>query len=186
MNAFAKVDKATFLRFAAEHAEERYEYVRGRIVQQLTGGTRDHGGVARRITRQLEDRIDLGRWSVLNDRGVETSETIRYTDVVIEPIDEAGDSLCTQRPALIVEVLSRSTAATDLDVKPSEYLSLASLDAYVIASQTEPALLVYVRGADGRFPAEPREIGGHGAILLLTTRHFSVSLRLADVYKGIA
>ncbi|MDX2155398.1 MAG: Uma2 family endonuclease [Hyphomicrobiaceae bacterium] len=185
MNAFAKVDKETFLRFAAEHAEQRYEYVRGRIVQQMTGGTKDHGQVARRITRSLEDQLDAAAWLVLPDRGVETSETIRYPDVCIEPADEPGESLSTGRAVLIVEVLSPSTSWSDLDVKPAEYMSLASLDAYVIASQSEPAMLVYERDKGGRFPAAPREVEGMGATLNCSGRSFMVSLRLADIYKGI-
>ena len=186
MNAFAKVDKVTFLRFAAEHTEQRYEYVRGRIVQQMTGGTRDHGQVARRITRMIEDQVDSARHTVIPERGVETSETIRYPDVVVEPADEPGKSLSTMRPALIVEVLSPSTAATDLDVKPAEYLSLDTLDAYVIASQVEAAMLVYERGADGRLATEPREISGSNAELKISGRSFTLTLRFADIYKGIA
>ena len=186
MNAFAKVDKRTFLRFAAEHAEQRYEYVRGRIVQQMAGGTRDHGGVSRRITRQIEDQINPAKWWTLNDRGVDTPETIRYPDVVVEPSDEAGDSLSTKRPVLIVEVLSPSTGATDLDVKPAEYMALDSLDAYVIASQDEPAMLVYERGVSGAFPAEPREVSGSSAKLTVTGRTFSITLDFDVIYKGIA
>lgn len=186
MNAFAKVDKETFLRFAAEHAEERFEFVRGRIVQQMTGGTRDHGVVARRITRQLEDQINPDRWVVLNERGVETAETIRYPDIVIEPSDEPGESLATRRPLLIVEVLSKSTAASDLDEKPAEYLGLPSLDVYVIASQDEPAMLVYERRPDGTFAAEPHEVSGAEASLAIKTRAFDVTLRFSDIYRGIA
>ena len=186
MNAFAKVDKETFLRFAAEHAEERYEYVRGRIVQLMTGGTRDHGVVARRMTRQLEDQIDAPRWIVLNDRGIDTPETIRYPDISIEPADEPGDNLSTTRPVLLIEVLSPSTSSTDLDVKPEDYMALASLDAFIIASQSEPAMLIYERGSDGLFPTAPREVSGSDAAVTIKGRQFEVTLRFADIYKGIA
>ena len=141
--------------------------------------------VQRRITRQLEDQIDATRWWVLNDRGVETPETIRYPDIVVEPADEPGGSLCTGRPGLIVEVLSPTIAATDLDVKPAEYLGLASVDVYLIASQSEAAMLVYERGGDGQFAEQPREISGQGATLTIKGRSFSVTLRLADIYRGI-
>ena len=186
MNAFAKVDKNTFLRFAEAHAEQRCEYVRGRIVQQMTGGTKRHGTLARRITRLLEDRIDLTQWSVLQDRGVETSDTIRCPDVVVEPVDEPVESLVTRRPVLIVEVLSRSTAWTDLDVEPAEYTSLASLDVCIIASQSEPAILVYERDASGDFPVCPREVVGAGAAVAVDTRAFPVTFALAGLYDGIA
>lgn len=185
MNAFAKVDKAAFLRFAAARAGERYEFVRGRIVQQMTGGTREHGAVARRITRMIEDQIDSTQWWVLNERGVSTSETVRYADIVVEPADEPRGSLATMRPALIVEVLSPSTSAADLDQKPAEYLALASLDAYVIASQDEAAMLVYERGADGTFPARPREIEGAGEIISLKGRAFDLTFALSEIYRGI-
>jgi Uma2 family endonuclease len=185
MNAFAKVDKQTFLRFAAEHAEERYEYVRGRIVQQMTGGTRDHGQVARRITRIVEDQINSALWTVLQDRGVDTPETIRYPDVVVEPVDEPGDSLATGRPVLIVEVLSPSSTIDDMDVKPAEYMSLASLDAYIVASQTEPAMLVWARGANGRFPRKSRQASGRDTSIKLQGRFGRIALPFAEIYRGI-
>lgn len=184
MNAFARVDKQTFYRFAAEHAEQRYEFVRGRIVQQMTGGTRDHGQVSRRITRLLEDQLDDQNWAVLPDRGVETPETIRYPDIVVEPADEPGDSLSTARPVLVVEVLSPSTVATDLDVKPAEYLGLASLDAYIVASQHEAECLVWVRGADGQFSA-PVEIRGIDSTIDITGRGFDLHLPLSAIYRGL-
>ena len=184
MNAFAKVDKETFLRFAAEHAEQRYEYVRGRIVQQMTGGTRDHGVVARRITRLIEDQIALTRWNVIPDRGVDTPLTIRYPDIVVEPTDEPGDSQWTRRPALIVEILSPSTTSVDLDVKPEEYLGLASLDAYLVAGQDEVACLVWQRGVDGGWSG-PKEVRGHDAVIAVTCRAFSLTLPLGSIYRGI-
>jgi Uma2 family endonuclease len=185
MNAFAKVDKETFLQFAAEHAEQRYEYVGGRIVQQMTGGTREHGAIARRIARQLEDQIDGTDWWVLPDRGVDTPHTIRYPDVVVEPADEPTGSLSTNRPAVIIEVLSPSTASADLDEKPAEYFAFDTLDAYIIASQTEAAMLVYERGRDGRFPAQPREVTGIDARLSVVGRSFAITLSFTEIYAGI-
>ena len=132
MNAFAKVDRETFRRFAAEHPEQRYELERGRIVQQMTGGTRRHGIVARRIAQLIEDQIDSSRWTVLTDRGVGIGTSSRNADVVVEPGSESLDSLETEHPALIVEVLSPTTSGTDLNTKPGEYLRLSTLDAYLV------------------------------------------------------
>ena len=190
MNAFAKIDPETFFRFAAEHAEQRYELEKGRIVQQMTGGTRRHGIAARRISMQIEAQIDPVAWTVLQDRGVKVGETIgssaRYPDIVVEPSGEPDDSLSTAAPIMIVEVLSPSTTATDLNTKPSEYLSIAMLDAYVIASQDEPALLIYERQANGAFPAEPTQVDDRAAVPTIKTRRFTVTLDLAGIYKGIA
>lgn len=185
MNAFAKVDKAAFLHFAAEHAGERYEFGRGRIVQQITGGTHDHGPIARRSARRIEDQIDASSWTVLLYRGVEGREKIRYPDVVVEPASEPGASLATRRPSLIVEVLPPSTSAADLDQKPDEYLAVGSLDAYVFASQDEAAMLVYARDADGACPARPLEIEGIDRTITIKGRPFDLTVSLSAVYEGI-
>lgn len=49
MYAFAKIDRESFYRSVSSRLEGRcqYEYVRGRIVRQMTGGTNRHGLVAR-------------------------------------------------------------------------------------------------------------------------------------------
>ena len=183
MNAFARIDKAAFYDFVQRQRGGRYEYVRGRIVQQMTGGTRGHGLVARRIANIIERQLDQQRWTVLQDRGVETDVTIRYPDMVVEPADEPNTSLSTQRPRLVVEVLSPSTTATDLDVKPAEYLSLASLDAYIVASQDETACLVWARGSDGSFPTGPTEVSGRNGIITVSCGGVTLTIALGDVYQ---
>ncbi len=185
MNAFARIDKDGFFRFMAKRRHERYEFVKGRIVQQMTGGTRGHGVLGFRIAQMLSSQLDQTLWSVVPERGTETEQTIRYPDVVVEPADEPIDSLTTERPVLIVEVLSPSTSANDLDVKPAEYMSLASLDAYIVVSQTEAACLVWARRPDGAFTREPREIAGAGAVIELSCRAGPLRLALDEIYRGL-
>lgn len=186
MNAFAKIDPETFFRFAAEHPEQRYELERGVIVQQMTGGTKRHNLVAFRIAMACDQQIDQSRWNVVHERGVKVDGSGRYADVVVEPADEPNDSLRTERPVLIFEVLSPSTAATDRLAKALEYQSIPTLEAYVIASQTEPAMLLWQRGADARFPVEPVELEGMHKTLEIMARGFAVKLPFAEIYRGIA
>jgi Uma2 family endonuclease len=103
----------------------------------------------------IASQLDGAKWSVLEGRGVETAETNRYPDVVVHPSTEPDDSLSTTCPAVVIEVLSPSSADRDLFVKPAEYLSLASLEAYIVASQSEPSCKVWLRGADREFADEP-------------------------------
>lgn len=183
ISPFIKVDKATFYRFIANVPDtDRYEYVRGRIVQQQQGGTRRHGTIAGNIADALRRQIDKTIWLVIEGRGIETSETIRFGDVVIEPV--AGDpaSIATSHPALVVEILSPSSGDRDLNEKPEEYLSLPSLQVYIVAAQTEVACLVWLRGADGAFPAEPVQLRGLEAEIAVPA--LGVVLRLAEVYEG--
>ena len=185
MNTFAKIDRAAFLKFAAAHPEQRYELERGRIVQQMTGGTARHGVVALQIAQRLLAQVDPSKWRVSLDRGVGIGPSSRYPDVVIEPSDEPLDSLETERPVIIFEVLSPSTTATDLNTKPSEYLSIPTLDAYIVASQDEAAMLVWTRDAGGSFPEAGREVTGVEQSIAISGRGLAVTLKLADVYRDV-
>lgn len=182
MNAFTKIDKATFFALAAR-SEGRAEFVRGRM-QQQSGGTWRHDRIARRWAVAIERRLDPSRWVVNGpDRAIEIGETVRYPDVSVEP--EGGDlqSLSTFRPVLIVEVLSPTSEDRDLDVKPAEYMSLATLTAYIVASQDEAACLLWLRGPDGRFPAEPARVRGYEDSIDITA--LSLVIPLAEVYRGL-
>lgn len=146
ISPFIKVDKATFYRFIANVPDnERYAYVRGRIVQQQQGGTRRHGTIAGNLADALRRHFDKANGIVTEGHGVETAETIRFGDVVVEPV--AGDpaSIATTDPALVVEILSPSSGDRGLNEKPEEYLSLPSLQVHIVAAQTEVARLVWLR-----------------------------------------
>jgi Uma2 family endonuclease len=180
-SAFIKVDKAAFYAFIASEPEGRFEFVRGRIMQQQQGGTKRHGSISGRIAEICRRQLDRMRWIVIEGRGVDTPETVRFGDVVVEPVDEPDDSLATKRPALVVEVLSPSSSDRDLDVKPAEYLSLDSLEAYIVASQEEPACYLWVRGPDRHFPRDPVSI--RGADKLIDIPALSLSISLSEVYR---
>jgi Uma2 family endonuclease len=187
-SAFIKVDKATFYKFitASAQVDGRYEYVRGRIMQQMTGGTWKHSKIGGRFFVFLNSAVDSRQWDVNGpDRGIETPETVRYPDVSIEPVGADPNSLATATPALIVEVMSPTSGDRDLDVKPAEYLSLPSLRAYIVASQDEPACLVWVRDAvTGKFPSEPQRVAGLDAVIHVAGLGLAISLRA--VYRGVA
>ena len=179
------VDKATFYRFAANAPENvRCEYVRGRIVQQIAGATAGHNRVARRISVILQRQLAPETWEVNQaDRGVETRVTIRYPDVVIEPSGADAKSLATIEPAVVVEVLSPSSEVRNLEAKPGEYTGIASLHAYIVASQDSPVCLVWLRLADGTFASEPTKIEGRDQVIEIPA--LSVAIPLAEVYRGI-
>ena len=183
---FLIVDKATFYRFLAAAPEgRRYEFVNGRIVQDMGGGTLKHSKLARRFSIVVERQLDEARWEVNNgsDRGVETSVTIRLPDVVVESAGASDDSLATTEPVVIIEVLSQSSEERDIEAKPAEYTSLPSLEAYIVASQDEPACLLWLRGADRTFSAQPTTIEGRDQVIHIPA--LSVAIPLAEVYRGI-
>ena len=161
VSAYLKVDKAAFFKFVASQAEGRFEYEEGRIVQQMSGGTFAHMRIVQRFVSIFERQLDADVWAVTSQgRGVETAKTVRYPDVVVEALGAAVKGLSTDKPSVIVEVLSPSTQALDLNAKPPEFMSLAALEAYIVASQDEARCWVWHRGPDRQFAALPEEILG--------------------------
>lgn len=184
VRAHIKVDKTAFFRFVERQAEGRFGYVEGRIVQQMTGGTRRHAVIAQRFISILERQLGSAKWLVTGyTRGVDTGGTVRYADVVVEPASDAWDDLSTDAPSLLVEVLSPSTQHLDLNVKPPEYLRLRSLDAYVVASQDEACCWMWRRSGDKSFPEMPEEISGPAGSIDVPSRALSISLD--EIYRGI-
>ena len=182
VNAFIRVDKATFFKVAQSH-EGRCEYVRGRIMMQA-GGTRGHWQIAKRIIQILDRQLDPALWVAGgSDLAINTGETVRYPDVTVDTVAADPSSLTAQHPVLLVEVLSPSSEERDLETKPEEYFGLSTLQAYIVASQDEVACLVWLRGPDGTFPAEPITVKGHAGVIRVPT--LAVEIPLGEVYRGI-
>jgi Uma2 family endonuclease len=184
VRAHIKVDKDAFFRFTGQQAEGHFEYEEGRIVQQMTGGTRRHAAIAQRFIAVLERQLDPAKWLVTgHTRGVDAGKTVRYADVVVEPASDTWEDLSTDKASLLVEVLSPSTQHLDLNVKPPEYMSLSSLEAYIVASQEEACCWVWLRGADRGFPELPGEIAGLDRAIDIPA--LALSIPLEEIYRGI-
>lgn len=176
-----RMDKATFLAWSRER-EERYELADGRVMM-MTGGSRGHGIIIRRLAAALEKRLDPSRWIVLtSDFGVDLGpDTVRYPDVVVDVATGLLKDLTATAPALIAEVLSPSSASYDLGDKAAEYLKLPSLRAYLVLSQEEAKAWAWVRGASGFSPG-PDVIKGDGVLRIAA---LAIDVPLSEVYAGI-
>lgn len=175
------ISKAEFCHWV-ERQNGKYEWKAGRIVQ-MTNTTRLHARIVMNIAFALRDRLDQDKWTVMADFGVERDDAIRYTDVLIEPVEADGKSRRSHNVAVIFEVLSPSSVARDFLEKREEYASFETLEAYVIVSQDEPICWLYERGADGKLMDKPLEISGREAALILAAR--GISLPLSDIYRGL-
>lgn len=87
-------------------------------------------------------------------------------------------------PAAIVEVLSPTTEEMDLNVKLAEYRSIASLKAYIVASQDEALCWLWLRADDNGVPELPDEIVGLERVIDIPA--LAVSIPLQEIYRGIA
>jgi Uma2 family endonuclease len=181
-----KLDKRAFLHWA-EGREGHFE-LKGNRVVMMAGGTKGHARIVHRLSVALAARLDPALWSVTTaDLAVEIGEDVRYPDVLVEPLDDANKDLSTTSPVFLAEVLSPSSLALDLREKASEYMSLPSLEAYLVAAQDEARMWLWQRpaaGAGGRaFPAKPQEVEGLDATISITA--LGVEAPLAEIYAGI-
>ena len=176
-----QMDKPAFLAWVQQR-NGRYELAEGRVIM-MTGGSRGHGIITRRLAAALEKRLDASRWAVLkSDFGVELGpSSIRYPDVIVDVAGGSFSDLTATAPILIAEVLSPSSATSDLANKPTEYVGLPSLSAYLVLAQDEAKAWVWKRGTTG-LPAEPDEFEGVNELIQLEP--LAIEVPLAEIYQA--
>jgi Uma2 family endonuclease len=177
-----RMDRPEFLEWVQAH-EGRYELVGSRVVM-MTGGSRGHAIVLRRLAAALERRLDSNRWVVLtSDFGVELGpSTIRYPDVVVDVAGGPYKDLTATAPTLIAEVLSPSSIKDDLGGKAAEYQQLPSLSAYLVLAQDEPKAWIWTRGATGF--SDPTVIVGRDARIQIPAH--AIDLPLSEIFEPSA
>jgi Uma2 family endonuclease len=147
----------TFDEFLAwERAQpEKHELVDGRVVPWgnaalgFAGGTASHATISANVLIALGTHLRGGpcraRGSDLLVRVRERSG--RYPDISVtcDERDRDDQAQAIRYPKLIVEVLSHSTAAEDLEDKYDEYTALASLEEYLVIDSRKRWARLYRR-----------------------------------------
>lgn len=175
----ANIDKPAFLAWVQTQERQRYELVNGSVME-ITHNTRGHARITANLLSAFDKRLGREGWDVLGSFGLETGPiTVRDPDILVDRGGAAGDVI-TDRPVLLGEVLSPSSATTDLGDKLAEYLKIPSLLAYFVLSQDEPKAWVWVRDQSG-FPAGAEVIAGDDGIIRIPA--LSVELPLAEIYR---
>ncbi len=181
VHAPVTMTKEAFLAWV-ERREERYEYAGGRVIM-MVHVTLNHAIVASNLIVALKTRLRAEDYNVVAaEFAVDVGESVRFPDVLVQRAQADGKALESEEPIVIVEVLSPGSLHLDFGDKPREYLSLPSLDTYVVASSDEPRLWVWQR-ADGQFPPEPEMIAGNDKLLLLPK--LAIEIPLPEIYRGV-
>ena len=169
-----------FLRWN-EGREGKREFVGGKVVEMMIDVTETHYRLASRLLVQLATQLDPEAFIVGSaDFGVRTKEGVRFPDVMIHrPFD--GNSLATDSPLLIAEVLSPSSMADDFGAKARDYFGIASLKHYLVVSQSDVAVWLWSRHeADWSGPELFRDPASPVQLSELT-----VMLDVGKLYAGI-
>lgn len=162
-------------------SDVRHEYVDGQVYA-MVGASRAHGRIVAALGYALMPKArEKGCQLFLSDMKVRLDfagqEVYYYPDVVLvcDPADTA--TYYTERPCLIVEVLSESTERIDRREKLLAYQKLPSLEAYLLVAQDARRVEVFRRSTGWR-----HELHTEGAIDLPC---LGSALTLDDVYLDV-
>ncbi len=134
-----------FLHFE-EHAEERHEFVGGRIYA-MTGVTARHNLIAGNIYLRLRGLAGSGPCRVYIE-GVQLRlpSDVFYPDVMVVCAPDGDDEKRANAPCLVVEVRSPSTGAIDLyGHKLHAYQALPSVLTYLVVEQERRTVVPHWR-----------------------------------------
>ena len=169
-----------------KNSEERFEYFDGEIFG-MAGASPNHARISGRIYSTLERLLSVGDCEAFNSEvriKVPAALPYRYPDVSVvcgEQIYETIQGVqMLVNPVLLVEVLSASTAAYDLDTKFTEYQSVESFREYLLIAQDRPHVIRYVRQAQGWLRTETDGLENE-----VTLESLGVSLPLSEIYARV-
>ena len=164
----------------------RHELVDGEV-HAMGGGTAAHDRIANALRFALTARLPRGAACRPHgpDMMVRTGTgNARYPDALIDCGPYVPEALQAQEPVAVFEVLSRSTAWVDQGKKLRDYDATPGIGYYVLVSQDEPRIMVYVRNDNGRLDIRD-------AILLedpnatLELPAVGISMPLSVIYDGL-
>jgi Uma2 family endonuclease len=104
----------------------------------------------------------------------------RYPDVMVTCDGRDSENRRSKSyPKLVIEVLSESTAAVDMGDKLDEYLTIETLEEYVLIDSRKPLVRTY-RRAGRTFETYPATISG-----IVEFRSLGISVTVADLYEDV-
>ena len=164
--------------------EGRHEFYRGAVFA-MAGGSPRHNALGAAVIRDLGMALRGGECRVLtSDQRIVASRGERYvyadaTMVCGPMVLEEGTSDVLANPAVIAEVLSKSTEAYDRGEKWQGYQRIPSLSDYVLVSQDRSRIEHFHRQDDGSWRYEVAEAGGRIDL------RGDVTLEVDSVYEGV-
>ena len=168
-----------------ERSKVRHEYIDGEVFA-MAGGKRNHSLIASNVGTELAVQLRNRNCEVhFGDLRVEASETIYlYPDVTVvcgelKLVPGIFDTL--RNPAVVCEVLSKSTEARDRGDKARAYRHLESLTDYVLISQNQMLIEHYIRQTDDTWKfveyTEPND--------KIIFESLNCELNLAEIYRRV-
>ena len=163
----------------------KHEYLDG-VIYAMSGGRNRHNLIASNALIALGGRLrGPGGCRAFNS---DTKIRIRlpghtrfyYPDASVVCRQNPPDDLYQDTPTLLLEVLSESTRRLDLEEKKEAYLSIASLDVYLLVEQHSHAVIGFRRTENGF----AREVWS-GLDAVISLPELGIELPLSELYEAV-
>lgn len=159
-------------------SETKHEYEDG-YVYAMSGTSKNHDKIMINLVRKLGGHLDNMPCDVYSNVKAHVSKTkFYYPDVMVVCGDDNDNEYYTEKPTLIVEVLSKSTRRKDHTTKRFAYRQIETLQEYVLIEQDS----VHVE-------VSRRSLGWDSAHYFLGDEVFFESLDLnvsvAEIYRRV-
>lgn len=144
----AKMTANEYLQWSADQDEGRFELVDGEVVM-MSPETVRHVEVKAEVwlaLRRAISKADLSCQAYNDGIGIRIdNETIREPDASVQcgPVDP--DALILDKPIVVVEVVSPSSARSDTGAKVAEYFSVDSILHYLIVDPIRHSVVAHSR-----------------------------------------
>ncbi len=168
-------------------ATEKHEYYQGEIFA-MSGAFFKHNRVFSNLFGEIQSKLK-GKNCVPygSDLRIHVPKNSLYTypdiSIICDKADLTDDKFDTAtNPAVIIELLSKSTRNYDRFEKFSLYRDIASLKEYILVDTQKIHIESYVRNADNTW-----QLTDYNAItnsLIITAVNISISI--ADIYTGLS
>ncbi len=166
-------------------SQTKHEYLGG-VIYAMAGARNVHNLIAGNVFGSLHANLRGKPCQPYNSDTkirihLSTHMRFYYPDASVICQPNPPDDSFQDQPALIAEVLSRSTRRTDEGEKKDAYLTIPSLGAYLLVEQEAPVVTVYRRDAQGAFVREVYE----GTKTMIALPEIDSELSLAEIYEGV-
>jgi Uma2 family endonuclease len=165
-----------------EIQELKYELVDGQPVL-MAGADRNHNDIVMNATLSIGNQLK-GKpcRPYSSDFAIKIpSGNIRYPDMSVDCGGSDGKDKVANAPALVIEVLSKSTRAIDSHLKLDEYQSIPSIKYILLVDQDAAFVIFHSRNDEGDWT--------HQAIIGLDStidlKALNVSISISDLYAGV-
>ena len=169
-----------------KNSEERFEYFDGEVFA-MAGSSPNHVRISRNVCNKLSQKLENRDCEAFpSDMRIKVPAAWPYRspDVSVACGEQIYETIqgveMLLNPILLVEVLSDSTAAYDLDAKFTEYQSIESFREYLLIAQDRPHVIRYVRQAQGWLRTE-----ADGLENAVTLESLDVTLPLSEIYARV-